>query len=152
MVVVVSPCAADQHFCDGACSKVDCATLARLANLPGQSAAPPASAPRLLMLPSESSPGGVITPGTSSNLTVYLEYKQVAALSLAPCASLAAAYSTKAASCAAAANDTVAGDISGLISGTDVTADNTQARCVRQRLVVAVWQCRALACPWCLEG
>ena len=118
--------------------QVDCATLAAAANLPGLGASAPATAPLLLLLPSQASSwnassssaediGADAGAAGASSLTLYLQYGKPAPLSIAPCTSLTAANQSAAASCAAAAWDEADGDLSDKITVADVTGDPLQA-------------------------
>ncbi len=90
--------------------------------------------PKLVLLPTAAAslPSWLEAAGTSANnRTLYLEYGKPASLSLAPCATLAAANSSAAATCAVVAFDSkTGGDLSGLISVEDVSRVAGQARCV----------------------
>ena len=122
---------------------MDCATKASVANLPGDVPTVVSGPPQLVMLPTNasSSPTWLAAAAeagiVSSNNTLYLLYNTPSPLSLMPCASLAAANISTAATCAAVAFDTLSGaDLCDLIEVHDVSTIDGQAKCTASTLTV----------------
>ena len=132
--------------CPSSPLQVDCATKASVSNLPGDTPTVASGPPQLVMLPTNASSSptwldvevaaaeaGIVT----SNNTVYLLYNTPSPLSLMPCASLAAANVSNAATCAAAAFDTLSGaDLCDLIDVHDVSTIDGQAKCTASTLTL----------------
>ena len=123
--------------------QVDCATMASVSNLPGTTATVVVSGPpQLAMLPTKASSSptwleATATSFVSGNSTLYLLYNTPSPLSLLPCASLAVANASVAASCAAVAFDTLSGaDLCGLIDVHDVSTIDGQAKCTASSLTL----------------
>ena len=124
IVTIISPCSSGQFFCSGSCTNVDCTTLsAAAAAIPALQPVNLTSPPSLLLLPSSLS-----NWTSSSNATIYLEYGQVAPFSLAPCNSAAAANQSASPLCAALSIDATDGDLTPLITVTDVSSEPNQIR------------------------
>ena len=125
---------------------MDCATKASVSNLPGDTPTVTSGPPQLVMLPTNASSSPtwleVAVAATeagivSGNKTLYLLYNTPSPLSLLPCASLAAANVSTAATCAAAAFATLSGaDLCGLIDVQDVSAIDGQAKCTASALTL----------------
>lgn len=124
IITIASPCSAGKFFCDGSCTNVDCTTLASAASISGFQTANLTHPPRLVLLPSVSSNWAL----SSSNGTLYLEYRRPAPFSLAPCTSAAAANQSTSPSCAAASMDAMDGDLTAFITVTDVSSVQNQIR------------------------
>ena len=114
-VTIVSPCADDEFLCaDDACSAIDCDTRDLLGG-----GGDKGEGPQLMLNPG--SWAGNWTGGGNANATLRLMYKQVAPLSLLPCASL-----NKTAACFAVARDTQDGDLTPDIIVEDVTCPDAE--------------------------
>jgi hypothetical protein len=122
VVTITSPCIAGQFYCGGGCTNVDCSTFSAAAAVIPQLQQDLTVPPNLILLPSSSSNWTL----TSANVTIYLEYGSPAPFSIAPCSF--AANQSASASCAAAALDSVDGDLTPLIKVTDISSIPNQIR------------------------
>ncbi|KAJ9507832.1 hypothetical protein QJQ45_019262 [Haematococcus lacustris] len=121
VVVVVSPCATEEFYCDGTCSKVECSTLA---SLPDASQASP-QVTSVVLLPSAATN---TTQAANANATVFMEYGRLAPFSLLPCPS-SQALGSAAVSCAAVALDSLEGDVSAALQEPMDIRPDARTRC-----------------------
>lgn len=127
---IVSPCNSTQFYCMGVCSNIDCDLLVAIVNasptIPSSaSSSLTAGSPTLVLLPYGNLDSSTQWGLSGKNQSVFLEWGVAAPFSLAPCSSWSVANLTSTPSCAAAAYDVEAGDISSFIEVDDVWTDQS---------------------------